>query len=71
MYVNVNEAQVILFTLFCLMPLIFIFVCMFWRVLVINDQENDTRRYPRYGQSPDMRTKGKSRIKAEEEDNQT
>lgn len=54
----------------CVIPLLMFAVAVFACELRIQYRNNDTRRYPRYGKSDAMRTKGESRIKNEYEDNE-
>lgn len=65
-----NEAELIGLLCFCLPP-VFAGVGFFAATLLFTARDADTRRYPRYGQSEQMRTKGKSRIEKLDKDNET
>lgn len=65
-----SDFEALLFAI-CIMPGVTSLVCIFACELRIQAKENDTRRYPRYGKSDQMRIKGKSRINGRDEDNET
>lgn len=67
-----DEIEALLFAV-CIMPGITCLVCIFACELRIQQREGDTRRYPRYGQSPDMRdtTEHKLKIKSKLKDKET
>lgn len=55
----------------CVSPFISFLICAVLRSMELTHRENDTRRYPRYGQSDDMRDNGKFSVKRRYDDNET
>lgn len=57
----------------CIMPGITSLVCIFACELRMQHREADTRRYPRYGRSPDMLddTEHRLKVKSKIKDNET
>lgn len=65
-----SEVELIVF-LGCVVPLICFGASIFACELRIQHRDSDTRRYPRYGQSDEMRTKDKLKVKSKVKDNET
>jgi len=49
------EYLVLLFGAMCLVVLGMLILCAFWRSLELTRKSDDSRRYPRYGKSDDMK----------------
>lgn len=64
-----DELELVLFAL-CIIPMLMFGVALFACELRIQYRDNDTRRYPRYGRSDDMRD-SEFRVKSKLEDNET